>query len=167
LKAFENRLALAERAKFDGPLLKAAVAFAIDNLLAFAVEHRFAGDRHGVRELLAANSQARSKARAEARVGFIEKHRDVEFVGGIVVPEFMGGRASDRFHLASEFVAGQRVNLNVDRLTRLEIAVIGLADLRVDLEVRNIDHFCDRAAGIHLIADVVVGKGHAGEKKAA
>jgi hypothetical protein len=45
--------------------------------------------------------------------------------------------------------------------------VIALSDLRVDLEMRHIDHFRDRAAGIHLIPHVIVRKRHTRKEESA
>ena len=167
MNALDNRAAFAERTQLHFLGLEAAVAFAVDNLLAFAVENRFPGDRYGPGKLVASDAQARGKAGAEARVVLVEKNGEIESVSRVVVPELMRGRAAYGFHLAAEIFAGKSVDLDVHGLAWFEVAVIRLPDLRVNLQTGNIDHFRDRTPRIHLIADVIVRKGHARKEKSA
>src|SRR5690349_4476546 len=166
LDALNDCASFAERAELNFLLLETAVAFAIDDLLAFAIENGFAGDGYGVRKLLTANGQACRKARAEARIGLVEKNRHVEFMLRVVVPECMGCGAPYGFHLACELVVGQWVDLNVYRLTRFEVAVIGFSHLCIDFQMRHINDFSNGAARIHLIAYVIIRKSLAEEHAA-
>src|SRR6201981_421945 len=161
LNALEDGAAVAERADLDLLCLEAAVLLAVDDFLAPAVKDGFARNGDRVGQLITADTELGRETWAEPGVGLVKKNGDVKFVLGVIVPEFMGRRAADGFHFARETIARQRVDLDVHRLTGLEVAMIALSDLRVDLEMRNVDHLRDRAAGIHLVAHVIVGKCHA------
>src|SRR5215472_14727387 len=149
LNAFEDGASFAERADLDLLCLEAAVLLAVDDFLAAAVKDGFARNGDRVGQLIAADTELGRETWAQPGVGLVEKNGDVKFVLGAIIPEFMGRCATHGFHFARETVARQRVDLEVHRLAGLEVAVVALSDLRVDLETRHVDHFRDRATGIH------------------
>src|SRR5207237_6549469 len=106
-----------------------------DSRFALEIAHRFAADGYDVRKLVTANDNARSKTGAGSRIGLVEKNRHVELMLGVVVPECMGSGTPHGLDLASELVVGQWVHLDVHRLTRFEVAMIGLSHLGIDLEM--------------------------------
>src|SRR5215469_639947 len=151
LNAFEDGASFAERADLDLLCLETAVLLAVDDFLAAAVKDGFARNGDRVGQLIAADTELGRETWAKPVVGLVENNGDVKFVLSVIVPELMGRRAADGFHFARETIARQRVDPQVHRLAGLEVAVVALSDLRVDLEMRYVDHFRDRAAGIHLI----------------
>src|SRR5437016_1220597 len=126
LEAFQDRASSAERADLDLLRFEASAALAINNLLAFALEHGFARDGYGVGKLVATDGQACGEAGAEPGVALIEKNGDIEFVRGVVVPEFMGGGPAHGLHFAGEVLSGQCIDLGIHGLAQLQVAAVVL-----------------------------------------
>src|ERR1700722_7217586 len=158
--AFENRSAFAQRPHFHFLQLASPSTLAIPDLLSVVLEHRFCGKRHGLCKAIAKDAQLRLEARPQPRIYAVDLDGHVEFVLGIVVPEFASRGSSDRSHFPAERLTRKRIYLYIHGLSGLDIGAIGLADLRRNLQTRTVDHFGNRTARVYLVPNVVIRQGH-------
>src|SRR5215467_6741124 len=125
--AGKNGAPFTQRAHLHFLRFKSALPFAVDNLFPFALEHRSARNGNGFRKLVAADAQSNGEARSQPRILALKNNSNVEFMFRIVIPELVRSRSPNALHFATEFLAGQRGNLDSRSLALLDQRTLGLA----------------------------------------
>jgi len=84
----------------------------------------------------------------------------------VVVPKHARRCPADRSHFAPEFFSSNASSV-ISTVCPSHVHAVDFLDLRRNFQLRLINHFRDRASGIHLISHVIMAQRHSSKKRSA